>query len=89
MDSPLMKYVGSYQAKTHLPRLLNEVEKGQTIIITRRGRPIAQIVPAVDEPARDVASVIREFRAYSQQQARTRGKLSVEEIKEMIEEGRP
>jgi prevent-host-death family protein len=84
-----MKSVGSYEAKTHLPRLLSQVEKGETITITRRGRPIARIVPAEEQPVRDVASVIREFRAYSQQQAYTRRKLSIGEIKEMTEEGRP
>jgi prevent-host-death family protein len=84
-----MKSVGSYEAKTHLPRLLSEVEKGERITITRRGRPIARIVPAEEQPVRDVASVIREFRAYSQQQACTRRKLSIGEIKEMTEEGRP
>jgi prevent-host-death family protein len=84
-----MKSVGSYEAKTHLPRLLSQVEKGESIIITKRGKPIARIVPAEEHPVRDVASVIREFRAYSQQQARTLGKLSIKEIKEMTEEGRP
>ncbi len=84
-----MKSVGSYEAKTHLPRLLSEVEKGETITITRRGKPIARIVPAEEPPVRDVSTVIRDFRAYSQQQARTLGSLSVRKIKEMIEGGRP
>ncbi len=84
-----MKSVGSYEAKTHLPRLLGEVEKGEIITITKRGKPIARIVPAEEPPVRDVASVIRDFRAYSHQQARTLGGLSVRELKEMIEEGRP
>lgn len=38
--------VGSYQAKTHLPALLDRVAKGETITITRHGVPIAQLVPA-------------------------------------------
>jgi prevent-host-death family protein len=84
-----MKSVGSYEAKTHLPRLLSQVEKGESITITKRGKPIARIVPAEEPPQRDVASVIREFRAYSQQQARTLGNLSIRQIKEMTEEGRP
>jgi prevent-host-death family protein len=84
-----MKSVGSYEAKTHLPRLLSQVEKGETITITKRGKPIARIVPAEEQPVRDVNTVIRELKAYSQQQARTRGKLSAREIKQMTEEGRP
>jgi prevent-host-death family protein len=78
---PFMKSVGSSEAKTHLPRLLSQVQKGETITITKRGKPIARIVPAQEQPARDVASVIREFKAYSKKQARTRGKLSGREIK--------
>jgi prevent-host-death family protein len=89
MENSFMKSVGSYEAKTHLPRLLSQVEKGETITITKRGKPIARIVPAEEQPVRDVATVIREFRAYSQEQARTLGKLSIREIKAMTEEGRP
>lgn len=84
-----MKSVGSYEAKTHLPELLSQVEKGETITITRRGKPIAVLSPAHEQPKRDVKAVIEEFRAYSKQQARNRGPMSVQEIKEMIEEGRP
>jgi prevent-host-death family protein len=84
-----MKSVGSYEAKTHLPRLLSQVEKGEIITITKRGRPVAVLSPARQVPQRDVKSVIAEFRAYSKEQARKNGSLSVREIKEMIEEGRP
>ena len=84
-----MKYVGSYEAKTHLPQLLTRVEKGETITITKHGKPIAVLSPARSVPQRDVKTVIEEFRAYSKEQARTRKPLSSREIKEMIEEGRP
>ena len=80
-----MKFVGTYEAKTHLPSLLNEVENGQSIIITKRGKVIAKIVPATDAEQRDVKQVIAEFRAYSQRQGRTLGGLTV---RDMIEEGR-
>ena len=33
------------EAKTHLPQLLDEVERGETIIITRHGHPISPIIP--------------------------------------------
>jgi prevent-host-death family protein len=84
-----MKSVGSYEAKTHLPRLLSEVAKGETITITKHGKPVALLSPAKKLPQRDVKSVIAEFRAYSKDQARKHGALSVQEIKEMTEEGRP
>jgi prevent-host-death family protein len=82
-----MKSVGSYEAKTHLPRLLSQVEKGESFIITKRGKPIARVVPAEEHSNRDVSNIIREFRAYSRQQGRTLGTRS--EIKKMTEEGRP
>jgi prevent-host-death family protein len=85
----IMKMVGSYEAKTHLPRLLNQVQRGETITITKRGKPIAVLSPAQQQPQRDVRTVIEEFRAYSKQRARTRGLLSLREIREMTEEGRP
>ena len=84
-----MKSVGSYEAKTHLPRLLSEVEKGESITITKRGKPIAVLSPAQERPTRDVRAVIEEFRAFSRQHAQTRSAVSAGEIKEMIEEGRP
>jgi prevent-host-death family protein len=84
-----MKSVGSYEAKTHLPRLLSQVEKGETITITKRGKPIAVLSPAQALPDQDVSAVIAQFRAYSQEQARKHGSLKAREIKEMIEEGRP
>ena len=36
-----MHTVGSYEAKTHPPRLLERVERGETITITRHGKPVA------------------------------------------------
>jgi prevent-host-death family protein len=84
-----MKSVGSYEAKTHLPRLLSQVQRGETFTITKRGKPVAVLSPAHQVSQRDVQTVIAEFRAYSKEQARKHGSLSVREIKEMIEEGRP
>jgi antitoxin (DNA-binding transcriptional repressor) of toxin-antitoxin stability system len=84
-----MKSVGSYEAKTHLPRLPSHVEKGETITIIKRGRLVAILSPAQRQPQRDIRTVIEEFRAYSQQHARTRGPVSLREIRDMTEEGRP
>lgn len=39
--------VSVYEAKTHLSRLLNDVEAGMEITITRHGRPVARLVPAI------------------------------------------
>ena len=37
--------IGAFEAKTHFARVLDRVEQGETITITRHGRPIARIVP--------------------------------------------
>ena len=37
--------VGTFEAKTHLSQLLDRVEEGQSIYITRRGKRVAQLVP--------------------------------------------
>jgi prevent-host-death family protein len=41
--------VGSFEAKTKLAELLDKVEAGETVIITRRGKPVARLVPAASD----------------------------------------
>lgn len=54
-----MTTVGSFEAKTKLAELLDKVEAGETITITRRGVAVAQLVPvrAADEKARQRALI--------------------------------
>lgn len=44
--------VNVHEAKTHLSRLLAEVERGQPVTIARAGRPVARLVPAMTPPQR-------------------------------------
>jgi len=46
-----MKTVGILEAKTHLSRLLQRVAAGEEIVIARRDRPIARLVPMEGRPA--------------------------------------
>jgi prevent-host-death family protein len=39
------KTVGAFDAKTHLASLLDEVEKGAVVTITRHGKPVAELRP--------------------------------------------
>jgi prevent-host-death family protein len=41
-----MESVGAYEAKTHLPRLLEAVATGKSVVITKHGIPVAKLVPA-------------------------------------------
>ncbi|HEY5311117.1 MAG TPA: type II toxin-antitoxin system prevent-host-death family antitoxin [Pirellulales bacterium] len=45
MQSQPIRSVGAYQAKTHFSELLQKVESGDEIIITRHGTPVARLVP--------------------------------------------
>jgi prevent-host-death family protein len=40
-----METVGAFEAKTHLSSLLERVERGETVTITRHGKPVARLVP--------------------------------------------
>ena len=77
-----MKQVGVYEAKTQLPRLLDEVEQGETITITRYGRPIARIVP-LQGRRRTIDETIAAMR-----ELRKGNRLDGITIRELIEEGR-
>ncbi len=44
--------VSVHEAKTHLSRLLQEVQGGASIVITKGGKPVARLVPLAGEPRR-------------------------------------
>ncbi len=78
-----MKTVGAFEAKTHLNELLQKVCKGETIRITRRGIPVAKLVPADEGERKDLKEVVREIREI--RKGATLGGLT---IRELINEGR-
>lgn len=45
-------HVNIYVAKTHLSRLIDQVNAGEEIVITRHGRPVARLVPAAEAQPR-------------------------------------
>ena len=47
-----MERIGAYEAKTHLPRLLDRVARGESLTITRHGKPVARLVPVTGERER-------------------------------------
>lgn len=59
-----MESVGAYEAKTHLPRLLDEVAAGKSVVITKHGVPIARLVPAGRQgpPPSEVIKALRQAR---------------------------
>ena len=75
--------VGSYEAKTHLPKLLEKAAKGERITITKHGAPLVLLTPAVPERKKPVARVIEELRKFRKNH--TLGDVS---LRELIAEGR-
>ncbi|CAA9521393.1 MAG: Prevent host death protein, Phd antitoxin [uncultured Thermomicrobiales bacterium] len=80
-----MKTVGSYEAKTHLPRLLAAVAKGETFTITKHGVPVAELGPPRNGTKPDVEAMIAAWEETQRRENITLGGLS---IREMIDEGR-
>ncbi|MBI4968798.1 MAG: type II toxin-antitoxin system prevent-host-death family antitoxin [Rhodospirillales bacterium] len=61
-----MRRVGAYEAKTKLAELLDEVEGGRAIVITRHGKAVAELVPigrgASPLPLGDIVETFRRLR---------------------------
>jgi len=77
-----MSKVGAYEAKTHLPRLLEKVAGGERITITKHGRSVAVLQP-VEGGHANIADVIRELKHF-----RIGKRLDGDSIRDMIEAGR-
>lgn len=79
-----MASVGAFEAKTNLSALLERVEGGESVVITKHGRPVARLIPFdAPEPARSPDQIVKEFR-----KIRERSKPGGPSIREMIEAGR-
>ena len=80
-----MREIGAFEAKNKLGTLLSWVEGGEEVLITRRGKPIARLVPAVAGFDREKA-----MRAADGIRARSVGAtLGDLKIKDLVNEGRP
>jgi prevent-host-death family protein len=78
-----------FEAKTNLSSLVEEVEKGGEVVITRHGKPVARLVRAEDPFTPEKIAERRKAMAELREMARKRGlRVSQEEIKSWIEEGR-
>ena len=80
----MTREVQASEAKTHLPQLLDEVERGETIIITRHGRPIARIILEAHRVQQEIDEAIADIKELGKQT----GKATVEEILSLIRDGR-
>jgi prevent-host-death family protein len=79
-----MREVGAFEAKTHLSELLAAVEAGEEVLITRRGKPVARLVP-VGTRKPDYTAVMDEVRAFREEAATG---WTIEEILSARDKGR-
>jgi len=80
-----MREIGAFEAKNKLGQLLDQVERGEEIVITRRGRAVARLIPNTpgldrEKARRAVAGILELSRGV------TLGRLT---IKDLVGEGRP
>ena len=61
-----MQRIGASEARRHLPRLLDRAAQGESLTITRHGKPVARLVPVTHdrEHAQQAAARIRERRRH-------------------------
>jgi len=78
-----MKTVGAFEAKTHLAELLQQASEGETILITRRGVPVAKLVTVGHPERHDLKEVVRSLR-----EIRKGARLKGTTLRELINEGR-
>ena len=75
-----MKEIRACEARKHLPKLLDRVVQGESLTITRRGKPVARLVPVAGDRAREAAARIFERRRHVRL-------ASVAELMETVHEG--
>lgn len=79
-----MKNIGVYEAKTHLAMLLDRVESGEEVTITRHGRPVAKLVPVEGPDAKArVRALVEEIRA-----SRSGLRMKAHELSALVADGR-
>jgi len=82
-----MREVQASEAKAHFLRLLDDVERGETIIITRHGRVIAQLEPRKEDDSAEVRKAIEGLKALREKIRETAVPLTTEELLAMRHEG--
>jgi len=74
--------IGAFEAKTKLPEILRKTADGRSYLITRRGKPVARLVPVEAPMERRLLTLLFELNAVRE------GVTGEQTIRELIEEGR-
>ena len=91
MDQPpaqSITSIGAYDAKTRLSELLDRVERGEQIVITRHGKPIARLIPEGGHDRAAALAAIQELTRSRKELAARGVRFTTKEILAMRDEGR-
>lgn len=58
-----METIGSFEAKTHWSALLDKVALGQEIVITKRGKPVARLIPEIEDSGDKINGAIEKIKS--------------------------
>jgi prevent-host-death family protein len=83
-----MQEIGAFEAKNTLGSLLDRVEQGEEILITRHGKPVARLVPNSGQIDRTAAAAAAE-RVRSRGKALKLGRFQWKRLKAERDKGRP
>ena len=87
----VMNEVGAFEAKNTLGTLLDRVERGEEIVITRHGKPVARLVPTVRQidPDQCLAAFERIRNRARQLQREKPARADWPSLKKLRDKGRP
>lgn len=80
-----MEKVQLFEAKARLSELVARAEAGQETLITRRGRPVARLVPALPAGANNANAEVIDRIIHFSKTLKIKGRV---DLRELIEEGR-
>ena len=62
LTGQFVKTIQASEAKTRFLSLLNEIERGASVIITRHGKPVARLVPAQQRDPEQIKAAVRRMK---------------------------
>lgn len=77
--------IGAFEAKTHLSSILDKIEKGSQVIITKHGKPVAKLVPISNADRIQLSESIEHLKKFSEKNKLSLGNL---DWKSLRDEGR-
>jgi prevent-host-death family protein len=77
-----MTTIGSYEAKTHLPRLLKQVSRGEEILITRCGVPVALLTSPNKTAAGSLEKIVQSMLQFRDARRKTIGRMTIRALRE-------